>query len=175
MGRNPPNHGPNRLQNYFEIHNTVLQKFKDRGFVGEDTLELDIYGSDLYMVGELGCLGNIVIRVEKKLEFVESPEEKNPAIQTVYYSYNVSIRNEHNIFRYDNQDEDFSFRSGHSDEHHKHLYDLHNGEEVDGSPIWIGAHAWPTLGQTIEEAEIWYWMNKESLRKPDEYPILGLR
>lgn len=123
------------------------------------------------MFGEIGCLGGIVIRVEKRLIVVEG-EGVDVAVQTQWYSYNVSIRNGHNIFRYDNQHDDASFRD-HPDPHHKHVFDWRTGDEEEIQ--WVGAQGWPNLGEVIEEVYEWYWANKEALPHADQYPKIGLR
>jgi hypothetical protein len=94
----------------------------------------------------------------------------NPLVQTVWYSYNVSVRNHFNTFRYDNQDDDFSFRLDHQDAHHKHVFDWQTGNELSDSPIWVGAEKWPLLSQVLEEAEAWYWEHRGYLSQPDNYP-----
>jgi hypothetical protein len=124
------------------------------------------------MLGEISCLGGIVLRVEKCLGIVEG-QGMDALIQTAWYSYNASVRGAYNIFRYDNQDEDFSFRPGHQDAHHKHLFDWQTGDETGLE--WIGSEAWPTLGQVIEELHQWYWSNRILLPSKHEYPEIGLR
>ncbi len=115
--------------------------------------------------GEIACLGNIIVTVEKYLR-VLGGDGDNAMVQTFQYSYNVSVRNEGNIFRYDNSHD----RPGHPDRHHKHEFD-EEGEQIS----WIGYQSWRTLGQVLQETQEWYWLNRESLELPDTYPILGLR
>lgn len=143
-----------------------MEQFKGLGFVGAETLEFinDLPGV-VTLQGEISCLGNIIITVDKYLTILEGDGD-NAMVETFQYSYNVSVRNEGNIFRYDNSHD----REGHSDRHHKHEFDGES-EEVR----WIGADHWPTLGQVLEETQNWYWLKREHLKSPDDYPTLGLR
>jgi len=174
LSHTPLRHKPNRLQNYLKVHETVLEQFKKRGFVGEDSLEFIPLNKYFILQGEVGCIGGLILKVEKLIRVIEV-DSSDLSIQTAWYSYNASIRNSHNVLRYDNQDEDFGFREGHSDEHHKHVFDWQTGDELDESPLWIGADNWPTLGDVLKELEDWYWENKGSLYNPDCYPVLNLR
>lgn len=168
---NPPKHGPNRFRKYMEIHTTVLHKFKDSGFVGSENLEIMPSNGFFFMFGEIGCLGGILISVEKQLLIVGSAQS-DALVQTSWYSYNASIRGGHNIWRYDNQHEDASFR-GHPDPHHKHIFDWQTGDEIKVD--WIGAEGWPNLGEVIQELQDWYWNNRAQLPNVDVYPEIGLR
>jgi Family of unknown function (DUF6516) len=143
-----------------------MEKFKASRFVGAETLAFsnDLPGV-ITLEGEIACRGNILVTVEKYLRILGGDGD-NAMVQTFQYSYNVSVRNEGNIFRYDNSHD----RPGHADRHHKHEFD-ENGEKI----IWIGYQSWPTLGQVLQETQEWYWLNCESLELPDTYPTLGLR
>lgn len=166
-------HGPNRFKAYREIHETVINQFMDSGFVGFETLEFNPIPKGFLLEGEIACQGEIIITVEKFLEIL-SGEKDNATVQTVWYAYNASVRNRGTIFRYDNQDDDY-LRPGHLDEHHKHLFDWSTGQELAGSPSWVGSNNWPTLGDVIQELEEWYWEHHSELPNPDNYPELGLR
>lgn len=169
----PSKHGPNRIDRYIDIHETVINQFKARGdFIGRETLCFRPLPRAFRLTGEIACLGNILISVDKLLAVVDPI---NKLVQTKWYSYNVSIRGYHNLLRYDNQDKDFSFRPSHKDEHHKHSFNWRTGQEDPESPIWIGADNWLTLGEVIEEVEGWYWRNHSLLPEPDSYPALGAR
>lgn len=147
-----------------------MDQFRSGGFVGNDTLAFDFGSSGtLSMKGEIACLGRIVIRVEKNL--VLEGEGSDPLVRTVDYAYNAWIRGRHNILRYDN----LHRYEGHGDEHHKHEYDWTTGEQLVGSPSWVGVDNWPTLGQFIEEVQEWYWVHRNQLEGADEYPELGTR
>ncbi len=176
MTPNPPKYGPNRLKAYLEIHNNVLSQYKNRGFVGPENITSRGFFQEngkgqILISGEIGCSGGIVIGVEKNLSILEV-YDADALVQTNWYSYNAFIRNGHNIFRYDNQHEDASFRN-HPDPHHKHIFDWRTGDEIRVD--WIGAANWLTLGEVIEELYEWYWTNKDELPNPDAYPEINLR
>lgn len=166
-------HSPNRFGRYLEIHETIINQFKAKDFIGDETLEFNPRGHSIKLTGEIGCLGHIVISVDKLIDLI-SGSGVNALVQTRWYAYNVFVRNHFNLFRYDNQDDDF-LRSGHKDAHHKHLFVWGTREELPDSPIWVGEDSWPTLGEVIQEAEDWYWSNRYKLEYPDEYPNLDLR
>lgn len=166
-------HLPTRFSTYQATHNNLLGQFKDRDFVGKENLCFTPSAQGIFLEGEIGCLGNIVIAVEKFLEILDG-DRNDAMVQTLWYSYNVFIRGQYNLFRYDNQDDDF-LRPGHQDEHHKHCFDWRTGEEVVGSPIWMGVDKWPTLGQVIAEVEDWYWEHREDIADPDGYPSIDVR
>lgn len=142
-----------------------MNRFYREGFIADDTLDLTPLGSILSLEGEVGCLGRIVIRVEKVLEFVDASDH----IQTRYYAYNASVQGVGNIFRYDNQHPEAMYE-GHRDPHHKHLFNFLTNEEESDSPIWVGAEKWPTLGQVIEELRDWHSRHYGELPFPDQFP-----
>ena len=162
-----PKHGPCRLQNYLSIHETVFRQFVDSGFIGSDTLAIERFGPNIYLGGQVGCLGGIIVSVMKKIAILN--HEPDPFVQTEMYSYNASIAGRGSIFRYDNQHPD-NLHPGHQDPHHKHLFDWKSSEELEGSPIWLGETAWPTLGEVMEELRTWHSDHYASLPRPDEFP-----
>ncbi len=166
-------HSPNRFGRYLEIHETIINQFKVNNLIGDDTLQFTRSIRSIKLSGEIGCRGNIVIRVDKLIHVI-SGSGVNALVQTRWYAYNVFVRHRFNLFRYDNQDYDF-LRSGHKDAHHKHIFDWQTGEELPDSPIWVGEDSWPTLGEVIQETEQWYWSNRDQLEYPDSYPDLDLR
>lgn len=164
-------HQPSRFGRYQEVHNTVISQFQARSFVGPETLVFDPAAYGILLKGEIGCRGNIVVNVDKFIEILDGSGE-TAIVQTRWYSYNVFVRGYYNIFRYDNQDADY-LRQGHLDEHHKHHFDWRIGRELHGSPEWIGADKWPTLGNVLEEVEDWYWTHQAELPNPDSYPSVS--
>ncbi|ACB53126.1 unknown [Crocosphaera subtropica ATCC 51142] len=168
-------HSPNHFRQYIEIHETIIDQFKVKDFIGDETLEFITMGFSYNLIGEIACRGNIVINVDKLIDVI-SGSGVNALLQTRWYAYNVFVRNRFNLFRYDNQDDYFlSLGQEHKDEHHKHLFDWETGEELPDSPIWVGEDSWPTLGEVIKETEQWYWSNRDQLEYPDSYPNLDLR
>ena len=168
MSYDNPKHRPIKFNRYQEIHDSYLDSFLREGFIADHTLIFS--GSNFYrfsLKGEIACLGNILITVDKTLEVLQD-YRKNALVQTVMYNYNVSVRGYGNVFRYDNSHS----RIGHPDNHHKHEFDWKLNDQDEGKVIWVGAEKWPTLGEVIEEARDWYWSNQSEL--PEGYPELSL-
>lgn len=162
-----PRHQPTKFEKYCQIHDSYLERFRNEEFIGHDTLVFKEDGSEILLVGEIGCLGQILITVDKTLEVLRSGG--GDLVQTIVYEYNVSVRGFGNVFRYDNSHS----RIGHSDNHHKHEFDWRLNEQGEGKVVWIGAERWPTLAEVIDEAQDWYYVNMDEL--PKGYPELGLR
>jgi hypothetical protein len=141
------------------------------GFVGDDTLSVEPRAEgEIVLAGEIACLGRIVVDVFKVLEVLEG-EGADAMVQTLFYSYNVFLRGGNNILRYDN----LHPRKDHPDDHHKHTYSWKTGEQLPGSPVWIGAEKWPTLGEVLREVQSWYYEHREQLERAEEFPSLGAR
>lgn len=155
----PNKHAARRLGTYLATHATVMGHLRDEGFVSSDTLSIDPYGDDLLMQGEIGCLGEIVIKVRKLLTFVGSD-----LIQTTHYVYNVRVLGMGNVFRYDNS----HVHAEHLDAHHKDVFRFPTEERLASE--WIGVDRWPTLGEVIRETQQWHAANRALLRNADGYP-----
>ncbi|MEL7352759.1 MAG: hypothetical protein ABG776_12530 [Cyanobacteria bacterium J06555_13] len=149
----------------------MLDQLRSDKFVGPDSIEIEPGSGELVMRGEIGCKGGILIDVEKTLAIISGWGDE-ALVETVRYKYNVSLRGLSNILRYDNQDEDFSFRKNHADRHHKHVFDWRTG--IQQRVEWVGADNWPKLNQVIEEMREWYGEHMHEL-KAQGYPALGLR
>ena len=81
-------HSPARLSTYREIHESRMDGFATSGFVGEHNLGFEFEGSGVLVIeGEISCLGDIVIRVEKYLDVLEE-DTPDPLVRTYSYSYN---------------------------------------------------------------------------------------
>jgi hypothetical protein len=118
--------------------------------------------------GEIACLGDIVITVEKALEILDDADD--PLVQTLDYSYNAHIRDHRTFLRYDNA----HAHPGHSTLNHRHECDWRTEDEAPGSPACLGTD-WPTLGEVIEEVGRWRWENYDAIPNPEACPVLGLR
>ena len=161
----PPKHLPCPLLHYLQTHDTVIRQFRDDGFVGADTLSLELFApSTIFLGGQIGCLGRIVIGVEKLLSVLDSSD--NPNVQTETYSYHVGVKPIASLFRYDNSHQ----HVGHPDPHHRHAFVWSGHEQRPDSPTWIGADNWPTLGDVIAESRAWYWEHYEGLQNRDDFP-----
>lgn len=167
----PPKHSPTKFSTYYSVHEKRMDQFRSGGFVGEDTLEFFSRGSgNLTIAGEISCLGDIVIRVEKNLAVIDDGTA-DPQVQTVDYAYNASVRGAKSFLRHDN----LHAYAGHKDSHHRHDLDWQDERDLPGSPSWVGAEGWPTLSEFIEEVQGWYWSHRDELPKPDRYAALKVR
>lgn len=169
----PAKHAPARFRSYIDAHNGHMAKLRSTHFVGADTLALDAWPRRLIMIGDIGCLGNIRISVEKYLEVITpggTPDDvldgdHDLEVQTKIYSYHASVVGHGMILRYDNN----HGRSGHPDWHHVHRGDWRDADDDVGQVEWIGEDRWPTLGEVIAEVMDWYWRHRDELPNPDDY------
>lgn len=167
----PPKHSPTKLSTYVSTHESRMDQFRAGDFVGEDTMafEFEVAGF-LTITGEISCLGNIVVRVEKNLAITEDGTP-DPLVHTVDYAYNASVRGHGNILRHDN----LHSYPGHNDAHHRHEFDWRTGDDLPGSPSWVGADGWPTLSEFLEDVQQWYWQHRHELPEPEKCADLELR
>ena len=150
------------------MHETRLAQLRATQFVNDDTLIFQAYPGELQIRGDIGCRGSIVVSVCKVLHVIDSGDIADPFVQTFEYSYNASVRGYREFLRYDNAHP----HPGHADHHHRHDLDWRTGAPLAGSPTWIGASGWPTLGTFLEQVETWYWEHRDQLPDPDGYPVL---
>jgi hypothetical protein len=150
-----------------------MGELRSSGFVGDDTLRWLVWPQFLVMVGDIACLGDLVISVEKYLTVVT--EDATPGdvlrdgdiqVQTLVYSYNASVRGRGTVFRYDNNHR----WKGHADNHHVHRCDWRK-DEATGVVQWVGEARWPTLGEVVVELESWYWEARSDLPNPDVHAL----
>lgn len=140
-------------------------------FVGADNLRLDAQPSLLLLIGDIGCLGNISITVEKYLATDEaSPGEvidgdHDVLVQTIEYSYHACVRGHGMILRYDNNHP----WPRHADDHHAHRGNWRDENDDSGQVEWVGVDRWPTLGDVITEVSEWYYSHRDELPNPDDY------
>jgi len=160
-----PRHGPNRLLNYLEIHETVIRRFENDGRVVEDGLEFMSAANGQYMFD-----GHIILRdrqlevtVTKVLETVDATDLSNPTVQTIAYSYNVSIIGHGNVFRYCSPHDENDDHIDHHKQHHRHQYDPFGADRFKNQVTLITNGDWPTLGQVIQEADDWYLTHLDRL------------
>ncbi len=146
-----------------------MEQFRASGFVAEDSLALSSYAGVIRLKGEIACLGEIVVYVDKLIE--ERDDGPDPLICTFKYTYNAWVRGHQSFMRVDNAHP----HPGHQDEHHRHKMDWRTGEELPGSPAWVGVAGWPTLGEFLDDVQRWFWEHRGSLPNPDSHPQLGMR
>jgi hypothetical protein len=138
------------------------------GFVCEHTLIFERLAGLYTLKGEIACLGNIVIAVNKTIEILESDSDDD-LVQTSEYSYNASVRGAKSFLRNDNAHP----HEGHADSHHQHELDWRTETNLPGSPRWVGVEGWPHLSQFIEAVRAWYWSHRDELPQPEAFPVLG--
>lgn len=152
-----PKHSPAKFEHYLQSHQNNLEQFYQEGFVCCDTLSFEDFGEFVELKGEIGCIGGIIISVCKVIEYVDEEH-----VQTCSYAYNVRKLNKGTWFRYD----DAHAHEGHSDEHHKDVYDPETG--VKELSEWVGENDWPHLSDVIREAQEFAYKNKHLLDDPSE-------
>ena len=150
-------HGPNRLSNYVDVHETVMEHLLRGGLVISDNLVFTPLRDTILIEGHVDCLGGIKVDVHKALRILVG-EGPDALVQTVRYSYNVSIEGRGNVFRYDSPHET------HNKKHHVHRYDVMNRDVVGTVAFTEHESDIPTLGDVIEEAVEWYFENYDALR-----------
>lgn len=134
-----------------------MRDYVTRGFVLSDSVTAFPLGNgNLAMEGVIQCLGGIEITVEKILTVTPQANNREPTVQTTDYNYNVRLRGQGNVLRYDSPHPD------HNQFHHVHRFDVFNGDD-EGT---VSECSWPTLGEVIGEVEEWYYDNRDNL--PDE-------
>jgi len=152
-------HGPNKLSNYLETHETVMQQFVSGGFVLSNGLSFWPYGHGLFLItGDVRCLGGVILRVAKVLAVVGG-DKGNPLVQTEAYSYNAYLEGIGNIVRYDSP-----HSAEHRPVHHVHRYDVLH-DDLEGTVEDVPEDAWPTIGDLLTELEGFYYDNFDTLSK----------
>ncbi|MDX1530145.1 MAG: hypothetical protein R3362_01335 [Rhodothermales bacterium] len=143
----PGKHGPNRLSSYIETHETVMGHLRRGGLVTGDEAAL-VYTALFNAVGIKGriqCPGPVHVDVVKRLAIL-SGAGANAVVQTAFYSNNAVLVSVGNVFRYD------SPHRTHNRFHHKHEYDVLQGDH-EGRIVRIDdEEVRPTLGEVVEEA-----------------------
>lgn len=123
-------HAPARLSTYIQYHQNVLNQFFQRGFIiFLGGLAFELVGGQLIIDGRLHCLGNIYIDIAQRARPTDWIGGE-PVMQTVGYSYNVSLRYAGNVFRYD------SPHPTHNRDHHVHRFDVLDGD-TDGTLMFL--------------------------------------
>lgn len=156
-------HGPNRLQGYLRVHETVIGHLRYTGAIENDGLDF-LAGADgsFFFDGELLLRDGVMkLTVAKRLEIVDGTEPADAVVQTASYSYNVSIVGFGNVFRYCSPHEDDG--PVHHHQHHRHQYDPFGARPDDYHVTLITDGDWPTLGDVVQEADTWYWQHKDAV------------
>lgn len=150
-----PKHGPNRLDNYTQIHDTCMQRFLRDGFIIAEALRFENLGNGyIAIVGTIDCMGGVVLEVDKLLAIQEG-EGADALVQTVIYTYHAHVAGQGNILRYDSPHPD------HNQFHHVHRYKF-DGDGADH----VTELTWedvPTLAEVVEELRTWVYQRWERL------------
>lgn len=148
-------HGPNKLANYVQVHESVMEHHRKTGFVLRDTLAFEPLdaGRSILLKGEIYCQGRIRIDVTKTLVIVDG-EGASTRVQTSEYRYHACVIDVGNVLRYCSPHPD------HNTDHHVHRYDIFRGDE-HGTTTLHGRAGWPHLGDVIAELHRWYDAHKD--------------
>ena len=144
-----PKHAPARLSTYLRVHTTRTEAFFLREFFLQTNASLDAAPGKLILAGQYLCRGGLMFTVEKLLLVLDAGAP-DPRVQTLRYSYNLSVIGHGSVFRYDNVP-----HHAHPDPHHRHAFDWRTGVEAPKSPRHVGEAGWPTMSEAAEEAERW--------------------
>lgn len=148
-------HGPNRLDNYIEVHRSYMDRFLAEGFVAQDGCDFTHLRTEVHLDGTIYCLGDIQIEVEKNLEIL-SGRGAGALVQTRYFRYNAWLKNVNNILRYDSA-------CDHRALPHKHTFDTFGGgRELELRELATSADV-PHLDDVIREVQGWYDLNRHRL------------
>lgn len=128
------------------------------GFVLSDDLAIEPAEGHLLIIGKVLCQGGMYVDVRKRLRILPEYED-DLYVQTVDYTYNVVLAGVGNVFRYDSPHFD------HNREHHRHEYDVLNGDKQGTVELDYADGNWPTLREVVEEAAEWYFANLTSLQE----------
>jgi hypothetical protein len=149
----------------------MVSLYRD-GIVHADTLEWEFLPQHITLTGEVALNGEIVVAVHKIIRVLSgSSGDQDAIVETMRYAYNAHVRGKHNIRRDDNAHP----HAGHPDDFHRHEYNWQTGEDLPGSPRWIGRDGWPSLGHFILAIHDWWTANYHDLPNPSGVAELNAR
>lgn len=138
-------HGWNSFENYKQIYE---DRIKNHPFVDstKPIPDFEFYhdGDNLFVVldGRIYCSNNIVLTIFKVFE-TRYVEKGRLQVRCSVYSYNASIRGQHNILRYDNTHLD------EYDKYHKHEFDVDTGQCTNVKHL--SRQQFPVLSDVLDE------------------------
>lgn len=142
-------HKWNSLENYQQIHQARIDNhsFVDHNRPDNIAFEVFDFEGDILvrMSGEIYCLHNIVVGIEK---YMETRRTSNGKLQVRSFSfrYNAKVRGKGNVLRYDN---------GHRDtphEFHRHVFDVNDGKQLRRDILTL--EEMPTLAEMLDELQM---------------------
>jgi len=152
----PGKHGPNRLANYLDVHESWMADLLAEGFVVEDQCHFTFLPSVVLLQGIIICLDGITLEVFKEIAVLEG-RGMTARVQTRAFRYHAWVRGVHNILRYESAHE-------HRRLAHKHVYDTF-GTGRDTVTDLVDEDTVPTLGEVIRELQQWHEENARRLRE----------
>lgn len=151
----PGKHGPNRLSNYIQVHESCMADLLDQGFVVLDDCQFAFFPNTVVLEGKIDCLDEVTLAVSKQLGILQGLGA-TAMVQTRSFRYQAWVRGRHNIFRYDSA-------HGHRPYAHRHAYDTFgSGEETDIVRL-ANEEDIPTLTEVIHELQDWHQSNADRL------------
>lgn len=152
----PGKHGPNRLANYLNVHESWMADLLSEGFVVEDQCRFTFLPELIVLDGVIVCLDGITLEVRKEIAVLEG-RGMTARVQTRAFRYHAWVRGVHNILRYESAHE-------HRRLPHKHVYDTF-GTGPDTITDLADENDVPTLGEVIRELQIWHLENAPRLKE----------
>jgi hypothetical protein len=151
----PGKHGPNRLANYLNVHESWMADLLAEGFVVDDQSSFTFLPSVIRLQGPIICLDGITLEVDKEIAVLDG-RGMTATVQTRWFRYQAWVRGVHNILRYD-------AAHAHRPHAHKHVYDTFGtGRELEVIEL-PDEKLIPTLGEVIRELQVWHHTNAARL------------
>ena len=91
----PGKHGPNRLGNYLQVHESCMADFLAEGFVVQDDSRFTFLPFVVILEGTIVCLDGITLEVRKEIQ-VLTGRGMTAQVQTRRFRYHAWVRGVHN-------------------------------------------------------------------------------
>ena len=152
----PGKHGPNRLGNYLDVHESHIADLIAEGFVVEDQSRFIFLPGLVVLEGVIVCLDRITLEVRKEIEVLDG-RGMAARVQTRLFRYHAWLRGIYNVLRYESAHE-------HRPHPHKHVYDTFgHGRETTVIDLMKEDDV-PTLGEVLRELQTWHEENAARLK-----------
>jgi len=135
-------------------------------FYSSDNLRLLTDVDSVVLTGVIRCEGGIRIQVDERVRFVRRSRfwlpKRHSEVELLSYSYTAARSRGGSVFRYDSPDPvETEDTPDHHRYHHVHRFD-DSGKQV-GEPEVVRERDVPSFRQVFNEAERWYYDNREKL------------